>query len=120
MSEPIVQQEVEAPAMPQAKTGSRRAGIRAWVRRIFIGCMIAGAIPVVLTFLYAPSFVHPVSTLMLKDLHLARQSADAVGAETPLGAEAARLYEAFVSEDVEIRDFSAILPWLAERGRGPA
>ena len=54
--------------MPQAKTGSRRAGIRAWVRRIFIGCVIAGAIPVVLTFLYAPSFVHPVSTLMLKDL----------------------------------------------------
>lgn len=66
---------------------------------------------------YRPGFP---ATLMLKDLHLARQSADAVGAETPLGAEAARLYEAFVSEDVEIRDFSAILPWLAERGRGPA
>lgn len=66
---------------------------------------------------YRPGFP---ATLMLKDLRLARQSAEAVGAETPLGAEAARLYEAFVSEDIEIRDFSAILPWLAERGRGPA
>lgn len=54
--------------MPQAKTGSRRAGFRFWVRRIFIACMIAGAIPALLTFVYALRFVHPVSTLMLKDL----------------------------------------------------
>lgn len=66
---------------------------------------------------YRPGFP---ATLMLKDLRLAQQSAEAVGADPRLGAEAARLYEAFVSEDIEIRDFSAILPWLMERGRGPA
>lgn len=54
--------------MPQTKTGSRRARIRFWARRIFIACVIAGAIPVLLTFVYALRFVHPVSTLMLKDL----------------------------------------------------
>jgi monofunctional biosynthetic peptidoglycan transglycosylase len=53
--------------MPQARSG-RRARRRLWVRRIVFGLVIAGAIPAILTFLYMPRFVHPVSTLMLQDL----------------------------------------------------
>jgi 3-hydroxyisobutyrate dehydrogenase len=53
---------------------------------------------------------------MLKDLTLSQQAAAAVDAATPLGAHAARLYEAFVAEGGRGRDFSAVLPWLADRG----
>jgi monofunctional biosynthetic peptidoglycan transglycosylase len=53
--------------MPAAKR-SRGRGARYWFRRIFFGLVVLGAIPAVLTLLYAPSFMHPVSTLMLKDL----------------------------------------------------
>ena len=45
-----------------------RSGLRLWLRRAFYAAIILGAIPAILTFLYFPSFVHPVSTLMMKDL----------------------------------------------------
>src|SRR5690606_79076 len=47
---------------------------------------------------YRPGFA---ATLMLKDLRLSQQAAEAVDAATPLGAEAAALYAAFVAEDAE-------------------
>ena len=45
-----------------------RKGRRAWVRRVVIGLVVLAALPFVLTFLYVLPFIHPVSTLMLKDL----------------------------------------------------
>ena len=62
---------------------------------------------------YAPGFA---SELMLKDLTLSQQAAEAVDAATPLGAHAARLYATFVEGEGRGRDFSAMLPWLAARG----
>ena len=64
---------------------------------------------------YRPGFA---AELMLKDLDLSQQAADSVGAATPLGAEAARLYATFVASGGRGRDFSAMLPWLRERPRG--
>jgi 3-hydroxyisobutyrate dehydrogenase len=64
---------------------------------------------------YRPGFA---AELMLKDLGLAQQAAGSVDAATPLGAEARRLYEAFVGEGGRGRDFSAMLLWLAGRGHG--
>jgi monofunctional biosynthetic peptidoglycan transglycosylase len=39
-----------------------------WLRRIFKWVVIVALIPFALTLVYIPSFVHPVSTLMLLDL----------------------------------------------------
>jgi monofunctional biosynthetic peptidoglycan transglycosylase len=43
-------------------------GMRLWIRRAILAAIGLALIPAVLTFLYMPPFVHPVSTLMLKDL----------------------------------------------------
>jgi monofunctional glycosyltransferase len=67
VTEPIVEPEAEGTAMPAARK-SRRATIRFWGRRAFVVLVVLGIIPAVLTILYIPHFVHPVSTLMLKDL----------------------------------------------------
>lgn len=45
-----------------------RLSVSRWLRRAGIALGILIATPLVLTFLYLPPFVHPVSTLMLKDL----------------------------------------------------
>lgn len=42
--------------------------MRRWMSRIFWVLVVLCATPLVLTIIYAPSSVHPVSTLMLKDL----------------------------------------------------
>ena len=64
---------------------------------------------------YKPGFA---SELMLKDLRLSQQAAEAVDADTPMGALAARLYSRFVEEEGgKGKDFSAMLPRLAARGR---
>ena len=63
---------------------------------------------------YRPGFA---AELMLKDLTLGQQAADAVGASTPLAGEATRLYAAFVEEGGRGRDFSAMLPWLRHQSR---
>lgn len=39
-----------------------------WLRRLLLGLVALAFVPLVLTLLYMPSFVHPLSTLMLKDL----------------------------------------------------
>ncbi|MCA0943015.1 3-hydroxyisobutyrate dehydrogenase [Yangia mangrovi] len=64
---------------------------------------------------YKPGFA---AELMLKDLGLSQQAAEAADADTPMGARALELYRAFVEdEDGRGRDFSAMLPRFEARGR---
>jgi 3-hydroxyisobutyrate dehydrogenase len=63
---------------------------------------------------YKPGFA---AELMSKDLGLARQAAESVAAETPLGTHAAEIYEAFVAAGGRGRDFSALLPRIAGKDR---
>lgn len=64
---------------------------------------------------YKPGFA---ADLMLKDLRLSQQAAEAADADTPMGLAAMRLYETFVEqEDGRGRDFSAMLPRFEKRGR---
>ena len=65
---------------------------------------------------YRPGFA---ADLMLKDLRLSQQAAEAVDADTPMGRAAMELYEAFVErEGGSGMDFSAMLPRFEKRGRG--
>ncbi|MBI1775455.1 MAG: 3-hydroxyisobutyrate dehydrogenase [Proteobacteria bacterium] len=50
--------------------------------------------------------------MMLKDLRLAQEAAQATGAATPLGAEAAQLYTLFCNRGQGPLDFSAIMTML--------
>lgn len=60
---------------------------------------------------YTPGFS---GTLMLKDLRLSQQAAQAVGAQTPMGARATELYADFVElHGMGGMDFSAMLPHLS-------
>ena len=64
---------------------------------------------------YKPGFA---AELMLKDLRLSQQAAEAVDADTPMGQAAADLYAQFVeNEDGKGRDFSAMLPRFEKRHR---
>jgi 3-hydroxyisobutyrate dehydrogenase len=63
---------------------------------------------------YKPGFA---AELMLKDLRLSQQAAGAAGAATPMGAAATALYEAFVAEGGQGKDFSAMLLRMAELSR---
>ena len=64
---------------------------------------------------YRPGFA---SDLMLKDLRLAQQAAEAVDADTPMGQAAAALYARFVEEENGAgTDFSAMLPRFEKRSR---
>ena len=65
---------------------------------------------------YKPGFA---AELMLKDLRLSQQAAEAADADTPMGQAATALYEQFVdNEDGQGMDFSAMLPRFEKRGRG--
>ena len=65
---------------------------------------------------YQPGFA---AELMLKDLGLSQDAAEAVNADTPMGAAAHALYATFVEdEDGKGRDFSAMLPRFVHRDRG--
>ncbi len=63
---------------------------------------------------YRPGFA---AALMRKDLDLAQQAASDSGAAPPVGAQAATLYREFAADGGSGQDFSAILPWLGQRGR---
>lgn len=64
---------------------------------------------------YRPGFS---ADLMLKDLRLSQQAATEADADTPMGAAATALYEAFVEyEDGAGRDFSAMLQRFENRAR---
>ena len=52
------------------------------------------------------------AAMMLKDLLLAQQAASAAGASTPMGAEAAQLYNIFVNAGRGAMDFSGIIKML--------
>jgi 3-hydroxyisobutyrate dehydrogenase len=60
---------------------------------------------------YRPGFS---STMMLKDLRLAAEAADAASAEIPLGQHARKLYEQFVATCGGNIDFSGIIRLLAK------
>ncbi len=65
---------------------------------------------------YKPGFA---ADLMLKDLRLSQQAAEAADADTPMGQMARDLYAQFVeSEDGAGMDFSAMLPRFEKRTRG--
>jgi 3-hydroxyisobutyrate dehydrogenase len=55
------------------------------------------------------------AAMMLKDLKLAQDAAKTAGAETPLGADAAKIYDAFVEAGEGPRDFSGVIRYI--RGR---
>jgi 3-hydroxyisobutyrate dehydrogenase len=61
---------------------------------------------------YQPGFA---AALMLKDLKLSQEAAQASGAVTPLGAEATQLYALFNAQGNAGKDFSGIIEFL--RGR---
>ena len=64
---------------------------------------------------YTPGFA---AELMLKDLGLSQQTAEAADADTPMGQLALALYQHFVEhEDGLGKDFSAMLPRFEKRGR---
>lgn len=58
---------------------------------------------------FEPGFT---AAMMLKDLRLAQAAAQAVGASTPLGAEAYQLYNLFAGGGNEGLDFSAIIKMI--------
>ncbi|WP_245418488.1 3-hydroxyisobutyrate dehydrogenase [Cohaesibacter intestini] len=58
---------------------------------------------------YQPGFA---AAMMLKDLKLAQDASDAVAANTPLGAQASALYNAFCEEGNDGVDFSGIIKML--------
>ncbi len=64
---------------------------------------------------YKPGFA---AELMLKDLRLSQQAAEASDADTPLGHHATDLYATFVEQEDGLgQDFSAMLPRFEKRSR---
>ncbi len=59
---------------------------------------------------YKPGFAAP---MMLKDMKLAMGTAEGLGANTPMGKQAAEIYERFVAEGGQEMDFSGVIKWLA-------
>ncbi|HEX6785254.1 MAG TPA: NAD-binding protein, partial [Sphingomicrobium sp.] len=55
--------------------------------------------------------------LMLKDLKLAEEAAQQVGAFTPMGARAEELYQRFVEGGGGSKDFSGIIKMIGESGQ---
>ena len=67
---------------------------------------------------YQPGFA---AELMLKDLRLSQQAAEAVDADTPIGTRATEIYSAFVEDEGgKGKDFSAMLPRFVARNRPAA
>jgi len=63
---------------------------------------------------YKPGFA---AALMLKDLKLAREAADAVHVKTAIGAHAAELYERFAQAGHSGTDFSGIINFVREASK---
>ncbi len=60
------------------------------------------------------------AALMLKDLKLAMEAAAAAGAYTPMGGEAAELYQRFVDRGGAAKDFSALIKMIDDSWQVPA
>ena len=58
---------------------------------------------------YQPGFA---AMMMLKDLRLSQEAAATTGADTPLGAKAAEVYEAFCNGPLGTLDFSGVIKHL--------
>ena len=58
---------VSPPGSP-AKGLAARPRLRLWLRRALVSLAILSGVPVVLTLIYAVPIIHPVSTLMVKDV----------------------------------------------------
>jgi 3-hydroxyisobutyrate dehydrogenase len=52
------------------------------------------------------------AAMMLKDLKLAQDAAKAAGATTPLGADAAKIYDRYVESGEAGRDFSGVIRFI--------
>lgn len=63
---------------------------------------------------YKPGFA---TSLMLKDVRLSQEAANAAGVSTPLGAAAAQIYEAFAGCGGADMDFSGIITYLRDQKR---
>jgi 3-hydroxyisobutyrate dehydrogenase len=59
------------------------------------------------------------AALMLKDLKLAADAAQSVGAYTPMGAEAEELYQRFVDRGGGSKDFSGIIKMIDDSWKAP-
>lgn len=59
------------------------------------------------------------ANLMLKDLKLASEAAQSVGAYTPMGGEAEELYQRFVDRGGAIKDFSALIKMIDDSWTPP-
>ena len=60
-----------------------------------------------------------MAMLMLKDLKLAMEAAQAAGAYTPMGGEAAELYQRFVDRGGGHKDFSALIKMIDDSWQVP-
>src|SRR5687767_187045 len=60
------------------------------------------------------------AALMLKDLKLAMEAADAAGPYTPMGGEAEELYQRFVERGGGSKDFSALIKMIDDSWEVPA
>ena len=83
-------------------------------------CPVPGPVPTAASARdYEPGFA---AALMLKDLQLSQQAAGGVGAATPMGAHAARLYAALVAAGYAGKDFSIAFRYLDAmlRDKAPA
>jgi 3-hydroxyisobutyrate dehydrogenase len=60
---------------------------------------------------YKPGFA---AALMLKDLKLAREAAEAVRARTPIGAHAAEIYDRYAAAGHSANDFSGIINFVRD------
>ncbi len=67
-TEPSAEPDPGKPDMASIRKLLGTSRTRLWLRRLVKAAIVVALIPVVLTILYFPSFVHPVSTLMLRDL----------------------------------------------------
>ena len=65
MRGPIVDPE---PDMAAGRGRPRRSRVARWARRLFLAIVVLVLAPLLLTLLYLPPAIHPVSTLMLKDI----------------------------------------------------
>lgn len=68
LREPIVEPERVAQGMARRRKTRGRGRVGVWLRRAIVALVAVALLPVVLTVVYLPSFVHPVSVPMLGDL----------------------------------------------------
>lgn len=60
--------EIEPEVRPRAKRTRKRGSALSWLRRLMLLVLVIGLLPALLAFAYLPRAVHPLSTLMMKDL----------------------------------------------------